>query len=134
MQLNGEAELGRLLNVAQALGIGTPGLGLEGSAKIDLELAGPWMGFTEPAPSGKVQVNTATAELQGVSEPLLIDAASVTLDNELVKITSFAAGFSKGGQLSGSAWFPVHCTSPDTVFCNSIFGRKTLRWRASISF
>ncbi len=113
LQLNGEAELGRLLNVAQALGIGTPGLGLEGSAKLDLELAGPWMGFTEPAPSGKVQVNTATAELQGVSEPLLIDAASVTLDNELVKITSFAAGFSKGGQLSGSARFPVHCTSPD---------------------
>ena len=35
------------------------------------------MGFAPPAPSGKVQLRTVTAELQGVSEPLLIDSASV---------------------------------------------------------
>jgi len=118
LHLSGGAELGRLLNVAQALGVGTPGMGLTGAAQVDIDVAGAWMGLTPPAPSGKVQVRTATAELQGVSEPLLIDAASVVLENQLVKIASFSAGFSRGSKLSGSATFPVHCTGPETCVLN----------------
>jgi len=114
MRVSGPAELGRLLNVAQALGVGTPGIGLAGLAQLDLDVAGPWTGFAPPAPSGKVQVRTATAELQGVSEPLLISSASVLLQNQTVKIASFSAGFSKGTELSGSADFPVHCTGPES--------------------
>ncbi len=113
LHLSGSAELGRLLTVAQALGIGTPGVGLAGAAQVDLSIAGAWMGFAQPVPSGKLQVKTATAELQGVSEPLLVDSAALALQDQLVKITSFSAGFTKGGQLAGSATFPVHCTSPE---------------------
>ena len=111
--LSGAAELGRLLNVAQATGIGTPGVGLAGVAQVDLNVAGPWTGFAPPVPSGKVQLRKATAELQGVSEPLLVDSASLTLENQLVTVTSFSGGFTKGGQLAGSASFPVHCTGPE---------------------
>jgi hypothetical protein len=118
LHLSGAAELGRLLDVAQAFGIGTPGIGLAGAAQIDIEVAGTWTGFAPPVPSGKVQVRTATAELQGVSEPLVVDAASVMLANQLVQIASFSAGFSKGTQLSGSATFPVHCTAPDNCILN----------------
>ncbi len=113
LHLSGGTELGRLLNLAQAIGVGTPGIGLAGSAQMDLQVAGSWTGFAEPYPSGKLQVSTATVELQGVSEPLLVDTASVTLQNQLVDIIAFSAGFSKGGQFNGSATFPVHCTSPD---------------------
>jgi len=113
LHLSGGAELGRLLIVAQALGVGTPGVGLAGPAQVDFDVAGTWTGFAPPVPSGKVQVHDVTAELQGVSEPLLVDAASVNLAGPLVKIASFSAGFSKGGQLSGSASFPVHCTGPE---------------------
>ncbi len=113
LHLNGPAELGRMLNVAQAAGIGTPGIGLAGSAQLNLDVAGTWSGFAPPAPSGKLQVRTATAELQGVSEPLMVDSASLTLENQMVKIVSFSAGFTKGSQLSGSANFPVHCTGPE---------------------
>jgi hypothetical protein len=113
LRLSGSSELGRLLNVAQALGVGTPGIGLEGYAQVDVQASGPWMGFAPPVPSGKLQVSTATAELQGVSEPMVVDTAAITLENQLVKITSFSAGFSKGGQLSGSADFPIHCTGPE---------------------
>ncbi len=113
LTLNGGAELGRLLNLAQAVGVGTPGVGLEGSAQMELQVAGSWMGFAEPYPSGKLQVSSATAELQGVTEPLLIDTASVALQNQQVTITAFSAGFSKGGQFNGSASFPVHCTGPE---------------------
>jgi AsmA family/AsmA-like C-terminal region len=114
VHVKGPAELGTLLNAAQAVGIGTPGVGLAGSAQLDVTVAGTWVGFAVPAPSGKIQVKTATAELQGVSEPLTVDSASLMLDNQMVKITSFSAGFTKGGQVSGSATFPVHCTGPET--------------------
>src|SRR5271166_4404670 len=40
VNLSGEAELARLLNVGKALGVGTPGVGLAGTAQIDLEVAG----------------------------------------------------------------------------------------------
>ncbi len=113
LRISGAAELGRLVNLARALGVGTPGVGLEGSAQMDLQVAGAWMGFAEPYPSGKLQISNATAELQGVSEPLVVDTAVITLENQLIDITAFSAGFSKGGQFSGSASFPVHCTSPD---------------------
>jgi len=113
LHLSGGAELGRLLNVAQAFGIGTPGIGLAGIAQVDVGTVGSWIGFASPAPSGKIQVRTATAELQGVSEPLLIDTASVLLADQLVKVTSFSAAFSLGTELTGSASFPVHCTAPE---------------------
>jgi AsmA family/AsmA-like C-terminal region len=113
LHVSGGAELARLLNIAQALGVGTPGVGLAGSAQLDVDLAGSWMGFAPPAPSGTLQLRTVTAELQGVSEPLLIDTASVSLENRLVDVTSFAAAFAKGTSLGGSANFPVHCTGPE---------------------
>jgi hypothetical protein len=114
LHVSGSAELGRLLNVAQAFGIGTPGIGLAGVAQVDVGTVGSWMGFASPAPSGKMQVRAATAELQGVSEPLLIDSASILLADQLVKVTSFTAAFSQGTQLTGSASFPVHCITPES--------------------
>ncbi len=114
LRLKGGAELSHLLTVARAIGVNTPGIGLQGATQLDLEIAGEWMGFAEPTPTGKMQIAKATAELQGVSEPLLIGSASVVLENQRVKITSFTSDFSKGGQLSGMASFPVHCTSPET--------------------
>jgi hypothetical protein len=122
-RLSGGAELGRLLNVAQALGVGTPGVGLEGSTQVDLQLAGQWTGFAEPSPTGKVQINTATAELQGVSEPLQVDAATIELQNQMVSVTSLSAGFTHGMQLTGSANFPVHCTTAES--CVVQFDLKT---------
>lgn len=114
ISLSGEAELARLLNLGKALGVGTPGVGLAGPAQIDLGVAGTWVGFTPPVPSGKVQLRNVTAELQGVSEPLQIGSAAVTLASQAVNVTSFTAAFLQGPELSGSAVFPVHCTAPET--------------------
>ena len=114
VNLKGEAELTRLLNIAKALGVGTPGVGLAGIAQIDLDVAGTWVGFAPPVPSGNVQLRSVTAELQGVTEPLLVSSATATLANQEVTVTSFAAGFAKGPEISGSASFPVHCTAPES--------------------
>ena len=114
VNLQGEAELARLVNIAKALGIGTPGVGLAGIAQIDLDVAGGWVGFAPPVSSGHMQVQSVTAELQGVAEPLLVTSAAATLANQEVSVTSFAAGFARGPEISGSASFPVHCTAPES--------------------
>jgi AsmA family/AsmA-like C-terminal region len=112
--LNGEAELARLLNVAKALGVGTPGVGLTGPAQIDVEIAGTWVGFAPPAPAGKIQLHDVTAELQGVAEPMQISSATATLANQSVNVATFDATFAQGPGIKGSASFPVHCTAPET--------------------
>ena len=113
ISLSGEAELVRLLNVAKAFGVGTPGVGLAGPAQVDMQVSGAWVGFAPPVPSGKVRLQTVTAELQGISEPMQIASAAVTLANQAVNVTSFTASFAQGPEISGSASFPVHCTAAE---------------------
>ena len=135
LHLTGGAELGRLLNLAQAFGVGTPGVGLGRSAQVDLEVAGAWMGFAEPSPSGKLQVSTATAELQGVSEPLLIDTAVVTLENQLIEYHRLLRRLQQRRTVQPDRpAFPVHCTGPEN--CVLQFDVRTagrLPWPVSIS-
>jgi hypothetical protein len=114
VNMKGEAELTRLLNIAKALGVGTPGVGLAGMAQVDLSVAGAWVGFAPPVSSGNVQLYSVTAEFQGVAEPLLVSTAAATLAKQEVTVTSFAAGFAKGPEINGSASFPVHCTAPES--------------------
>jgi AsmA protein len=114
--LDGDAELTRLMSVAKAMGIAAPAIGLAGVAQLDLEIAGGWSGFASPVPSGKLQIRDATAELQGVGEPLQVDSATVTLADQAVTIAPLSAGFKDGPTVSGSATFPLHCAAPETCF------------------
>ncbi|HEY5175849.1 MAG TPA: AsmA family protein [Terriglobales bacterium] len=123
VNLKGEAELARLLNIAKALGVGTPGVGLAGIAQVDLDVASTWVGFAPPVSSGNLQLHSVTAELQGIAEPLLVSSAAATLVNQEVTVTSFTAGFAKGPEISGAASFPVHCTAPQS--CTLHFDVRT---------
>ena len=112
--LDGDAEMTRLMSIARAMGIGAPAIGLSGPAQLDLEIAGAWTGFAPPSPSGKLELHNATAELQGVREPLQLTSASATLADQAVTIGSFSAEFKDGPRVSGSVTFPMHCGSPET--------------------
>jgi hypothetical protein len=112
--LSGNAELTRLLNVGRAMGVATPAIGLAGPAQINLKIAGAWTGFASPQPSGEVKLSSATAELQGVLEPLLVDSATVTLGSQIANITAFAAEFAGGPSVNGSGSFPLVCNSAAT--------------------
>ena len=114
VSLTGNAELSQLLSVARSVGVGTPGIGLEGNADINLKLSGTWAGFAPPAPSGKVDVHNITAELQGVAEPLQVTSAAAAISDQALNINSFTAAFADGPAFNGSASFPVHCTAPET--------------------
>lgn len=112
--LNGDAELTRLLQVARAFGIGTPGIGLTGAADVEVDLAGAWAGFSAPAISGQMQLRNASAELKGVNEPLHILSAQTTIANQTVNVGSFSGILGTETPISGSANFPLHCITPET--------------------
>ena len=114
LELSGDAELTRLMNISHALGIGTPGVGLAGDAEVEMDIGGSWAGFAQPVPAGRLQLHKATAELQGVSEPLLIDSATASLADQAVHVSALAASFAGGPALTGTLTFPVHCTDPET--------------------
>jgi len=112
--ISGDVELTRLLQVARAFGIGTPGIGLAGAGDAELDLAGAWAGFSAPVISGQLQLHNASAELQGVNEPLHILSAQTAVSNQVVNVTSFSATLGSETAISGSAGFPLHCATPDT--------------------
>lgn len=112
--LSGDAEMTRLMSIAKATGMGAPTIGLAGPAHLELEIAGAWTGFAPPAPSGKLQLHDATAELQGVGEPLQLAAATATLADQTVTVSSFTAELKDGVSISGSGSFPLHCVSPES--------------------
>ncbi len=114
VNLAGETELSRLVRVAQALGVGTPGIGLAGFADVNLNIAGTWAGFAPPVPSGKIRMTDANAELQGVSEPLQIASATAVLSNQQLNVTALNANFADGPNIIGSVSLPIHCTAPET--------------------
>ena len=69
LRIQGDAELGRLLQVARATGIAGPRFGLFGSAKLDVALSGDWVGFTRPRTFGRAQIRSARAEVPGIASP-----------------------------------------------------------------
>ncbi len=109
MAVAGNAELTRLLDVATAMGIGAPPVGLAGPAQIDIQIAGAWTGFAPPAPMGKIQIHNATAELRGVLEPLQVNAATVTIADQTATIGPFSSQLKDGLSITGSASFPLRC-------------------------
>jgi hypothetical protein len=102
-----------MMSIAKAMGMPAPSVGLAGPAQLDFSIAGAWTGFAPPQPSGKIQIHDATAELQGILQPLLIDSATVTLAAQTASVNSFLAGFKDGPSLTGSATFPLHCANAD---------------------
>ncbi len=111
--ISGDVELTRLLRVARAFGIGTPGVGLAGGADVELDLAGAWAGFSAPVISGQMQLRNASAELQGVNEPLHIASAQTTIAGHSVNVSSFSGTLGTAPAISGSANFPMHCSASD---------------------
>jgi hypothetical protein len=111
--ISGDVELTRLLRVARAFGIGTPGIGLAGGSNVELDLAGEWAGFSAPVISGEMQLRDASAELQGVNEPLHIASAQAAIANQSVHVSSFSGTLGAAPVISGSANFPLHCIASD---------------------
>jgi len=91
--VEGDAELQRLFRVARGLGLRAPALGASGSAKLDLQIAGNWTGFTPPVATGSMQLRNVTVLLAGVRGPAHVRSANAVLLPDQVQVENLAATF-----------------------------------------
>jgi hypothetical protein len=97
-ELHGEAQLQRLLQAARMIGIPAPQPTAEGSAKVDLQLAGKWSGLEPPRATGKAQLHSIRAQVRGFNAPLEIGSANLTLAQDEVNVQNFVAS------AAGASW------------------------------
>jgi hypothetical protein len=96
--LHGEAQLKRLLQAARMIGIAAPQLTAEGSAKLDLQLAGRWSEPEPPRVVGKAQLQSIHAQVRGFNAPLEIGSANLTLTHDEVSVQNLTA------LVAGTSW------------------------------
>ncbi len=112
LKIAGDGQVQRVLELARLAGLPVPRLAADGSARLDLQLAGAWSGFAAPRVTGKAQLQTVRAEVRGMNAPLEISAANVLLDHDLVTVQGLSAST---GTITwhGSLTLPRPCGVPD---------------------
>ena len=79
-EVQGDAQVQRLLQVARMVGIPAPQPAAEGLAKVDLQIGGAWSGFAAPRAMGKAQLHSVRAEVRGLNAPLEISVRKPSAD------------------------------------------------------
>ncbi len=111
LTLQGEAQVQRLLQVARTIGIPAPWLAADGVAKVDLQIAGDWPGFKSPSTTGRVQLHSIHAPVSGLSAPLEIASADLSLEQNEIKVQNVTASLAKS-KWHGSLSLPRQCAVP----------------------
>lgn len=108
--ISGDADLARALQVARALGIDTPRVAANGSAKLDIHVQGHWTGFEAPDLTGTAQFKNVQADVPGIIESVQVNAASASIDGKTLSLQNVVANFAKGPNLTGSVSIPRNCS------------------------
>lgn len=106
--IQGEAQVQRLLQVARTVGVPAPRPAADGIAKIDLQIAGNWSGFTFPRAIGTAQLHSIRAEVRGLNAPLEIASASLVLTPDEVSVQNLTAALGES-TWRGSMVLPRPC-------------------------
>jgi hypothetical protein len=109
--MQGDGQVQQLLRVARTVGLPAPQPAADGVAKVDLQLAGAWSGFTTPAVTGKVQLHSIRAAVRGVSAPLEIASVNLLLAPDEVSVRNLTASLA-GSTWHGSLILPRQCAGP----------------------
>lgn len=112
--VRGETQVQRLLQTAKMVGIPAPQPIAEGSAKVDLQLAGDWSGAVPLRATGKAQLHSIRAHVPGLNAPLEVLSANLTLTPEQVNVQDLIVS-AAGGSWRGSLAAARPCTL--TVGC-----------------
>ncbi|HYN15863.1 MAG TPA: AsmA family protein [Terriglobales bacterium] len=113
--IEGDAELQRLFRVARGLGLHSPALGASGNARLDLQIAGNWTGFTPPVSTGSMQLRNVTVLLAGVRGPAHVRSANAVLLPDEVQVENLAATFIGGHTaVDGSLILPRVCAPTES--------------------
>jgi hypothetical protein len=96
--LAGDTQLQKFLQAARTLGLPAAHPAAEGTAKVDLQIAGQWTGFAGTHAVGKAQLRAVRAEIRGVNSPIEITTADIQLEPERVRIENLSSS------VAGTAW------------------------------
>jgi hypothetical protein len=90
-EIEGEAQLQRLLQAAHIIGIPAPQPTAEGSAKLDLQFAGRWSDAEPARATGRAQLHAIRAQVRGFNAPLNVESANLTLTQDEIRVQNLVA-------------------------------------------
>ena len=111
ISLKGDAEVRHLLQAARTAGIPVSRPNAIGSAKVDLRVAGVWMGFANAAITGTAELHSVQAQIRGLNGPLEISSAKVLLNESDTRVEGLRASVA-GTHWTGSVSLPRTCPGP----------------------
>lgn len=119
--VSGDTEIARALRMARAAGIPAPAANPDGSAQLNLQIAGSWVGpggelgtgFPAPEVTGTARLRNVHAVVPGGGEPLEIASADILLTPEKVQVTKLNVN-GAGAVWSGTLETPRGCGTPET--------------------
>jgi len=113
LSLSGDAEIQRLLQAARFAGIPVLHPTADGQAKVDLQVAGEWSGFSAPIATGEAQLRSVRAEIRGVNAPLQIVSAKLAFLPDQIRVQSLTASLGNS-TWKGSVQMPRGCTAAES--------------------
>ncbi len=112
-QISGESQLQKLLHAAHMVGLPAVQSAAEGTAGVDLKLAGGWFDSTPARAVGTVQLHSIRAAVRGARTPLEIASAELKFDSDVVKVQGLTASWA-GTAWRGSLTFDRPCAMQGT--------------------
>jgi hypothetical protein len=112
--LRGDVELKDLFRLENVLALAVTRPAAEGSAKLDVNVSGPWQGFAAAVSAGTAQLRNVRAEMHGLNTPIEIGSATVTLTPDAVWVQKIAAR-TGSTHWSGGVTAPRHCAASSVV-------------------
>jgi hypothetical protein len=117
--VRGEGEVSHSLRLATLLGLPAVKASVEGTAQMDLLVAGSWAGkvsatgsgFSLPQVTGTVQLRNVRATVRGVNGPVEISSAEMQLLSDEVRVEKLSAR-AADAHWTGSVALPRGCGTP----------------------
>lgn len=118
--LVGESEITKMLRLGRAMGISTTSATAEGSAQLNLQIAGAWAapsavrgdGFPAPQLTGTAKLKNVRITAANLSDPVEISLAEMQLGEDAVHVSKLSA-IAAGASWKGSLEMPRGCGTPD---------------------
>jgi len=115
----GETEIGKALQLARMVGLAASPASAEGSAQVDLQVAGSWRGngtatgFIGPQVTGTAKLHNVHIAIRGTGKPVTIVSAEMQLMPDKVRVGKLNAT-AAGSDWSGWVETPRGCATPET--------------------
>jgi hypothetical protein len=113
MELQGNAEIPRLLRTLGTIGVPVPRPRVEGKANLDLQMTGLWSGGPAQS-SGKVQISSVRVQAQGLNQTVTVASADLLFHPEEIDVQNLR-GFAAGAVVTGTISLPRRCAPTDCV-------------------